>query len=60
MVFLSIFDELNEVAKFWMINLYLDVSNVIHANEHTKYTNCDLPRNFRILLFVSLCFYNEK
>ena len=29
-----------EVAKFWTIELYICVSDVIHANEQTKYVNC--------------------
>ena len=39
-----------EVAKFWMIELYLDVSVVIRANKHTKYANCGLPVNVLIFL----------
>ena len=48
-----------EVAKFWMMKLYLDVSDIIHVKKHTKYANCGLPANFWIFLFVIL-FYTEK
>ena len=49
-----------EVAKFWVVKLYLDVSDVIHANEHTKNANCDLPVNFWIFLLKSFCFMMKK
>ena len=39
MRYLTIFYE---VAKFSMIKLHLDKSDVMCANEHTKYDNCDL------------------
>ena len=58
-----------EVAKFWMIKLCLDTSDVIHANEHTKYAICVLHVNFwnfcqchfvlwrnRIILSKNCCF----
>ena len=35
-----------EVAKSWAIKLYHCVSDVIHANEQTKYVNCGLHVNF--------------
>ena len=44
-----------EVAKFWMIKLCLDVSNVIHANEHTKNANCGL----RVSLWTYLLIIME-
>ena len=40
MVFLNIFYELMKLLSFEMIKLYLDVSDVIHVNERTKYVNC--------------------
>ena len=39
-----------------MIKLYLEVSYVIHANEHTKYADCGLPVNFWIFLLMSFWF----
>ena len=49
-----------EIAKFWMIKLYLDVSDVIHTNEHTKYANCDFYKNFWIFLLMPFCFMMSK
>ena len=43
-----------------MVNLYLDSSDVIHADEHTKYFNCGLPVNFWIFLLKSFCFMMKK
>ena len=37
-----------EVPKFWMIKNYLDISDVIHANEHSKYAYYGLNVNFWI------------
>ena len=37
-----------------MIKLYLDVSDVAHANEHTKYADCDLP-DFQIFFVILFC-----
>ena len=45
-----------EVAKFSVIKLCLDVSNAIHANEHTKYANCGLPLIFGIFLLMQQFF----
>ena len=42
----GIFVHFYEVVKFPMIKLFLDVYDVIHANEFTKYTNPDLPVTF--------------
>ena len=36
MVFSDHFSRTYEVAKFWVIKLYLDVSDVIHVTEHTR------------------------
>ena len=47
-----------EFAKFWMIKLYLDISGIIHLNEHTKYVNSSLHINFWI--FLSFCFIMKK
>ena len=47
--FCCVFDHFSwsyEVPKFWMINLYLDVSGGIHANEYTKHANRGLHVNF--------------
>ena len=41
-----------------MIKLYLDVSDVIHVNEHTKYANCSLHVN--ICFADVILFYDEK
>ena len=59
----SVFDhfyELYEVAKFRMVKLYLDVSDVIHANEHTKLAICALHVNLWNFLSMSFCFCNKK
>ena len=32
--------------KFQMIKLYLDISNTIHTNEHTKHVNSGSHVNF--------------
>ena len=45
--------------KFWMVRLYLDVSDVIHINERTKYANWDWPVNLLIYLLVSFCFMKK-
>ena len=42
-----------------MIRLYLDVSDVIHANEHTKYYNCELLVNCWIF-GNAICFMMKK
>ena len=50
-----------EVAKSWMIKLYLNVSDVIHANELTKYATVIMAylENFGIFVDVTL-IYDEK
>ena len=61
--FYGVFDHFSrayEVAKFWMIKLYVNVSDVIHANDHTKYANCGLPVNFWTFLSTSFCFIIKK
>lgn len=35
-----------KVMKFQMIKLYLDISNTIHTNEHTKHANSGSHVNF--------------
>ena len=40
--------------------LYLDITNVIHANECTKYANCDLHVNFWIFLLMPISFMMKK
>ena len=42
------FSRTCEVAKSWTIKLYHCISDVIHANEQTKYVNCGLHVNFGI------------
>lgn len=44
------------VAKFWVIKLYLNVSDVIHTSKHKKYANCGLSVNFWGFLLMSFCF----
>ena len=39
-----------------MNKLYLDVSDVIHANEHTVCVNCGLRGSFWDFLLMSFCF----
>ena len=48
MVFFVHFLQAYEVVKFLMIKLYITVSDLIHSNEHTKYANCGLDKNFWI------------
>ena len=45
------------VAKFRMIILYIEISDVIHANEHTKHVNCGLHEN---VLLISFCFMMKR
>ena len=55
--FFGVFDHFlltNEVAKFLMIKLRLDVSDVIQKSEHTKYGN------FWIFLLMSFCLMTGK
>ena len=40
------FSRTYKVVKFWVIQLHLDVSDVIHANGHTEHANCGLHVNF--------------
>ena len=54
------FSRTYEVAKFWMIKLYRDVSDVIDANEDTKYANCDLPVNISNFFLISFFFMMKK
>ena len=54
------FSRTCEVKKFWMIKLYLEVSDVIHANKHRKYANCVLHVNFRRFLLMRLSFMIKK
>ena len=61
--FYSIFHHLSrnrEAAKFWIIKLYLNVNDVIHANEQTKYANCSLHKNFWNFLLMSFCFMIKR
>ena len=53
------FSRTYEVAKYRSIKLYLDVSDVVHANKHANYDICDLHVNFQVFVNVIL-FYNEK
>ena len=53
------FSRTYEVGKIWMIKLYLLVSDVIHANEHTKYANCGLHANLWNFLLMPF-FYDER
>ena len=54
------FSETNEIAKFRMINFYLDVSDTLHANERTKQSNCLLHINIWNFLLMLLCFMMKK
>ena len=54
------FSRTCEVKKFLMIKLYLEVSDVIHANKHRKYANCILHVNFRRFLLMRLSFMIKK
>ena len=62
--FYGVFDHFSqtyEIAKFWIIKLYFDVSDVMQGNEHTKHANCGLHVNFWNFLLIPLCmFYDEK
>ena len=50
------FSRTSEVAKFWIVKLYLNASDVIHANEYKKHANDGLHVNFWKLLLMSFCF----
>ena len=39
-----------------MVKLCLDVSDVMHANEHKYYANCRLHLNFWLMPF---CFFDD-
>ena len=54
------FSRTYEVAKFWMIKLYLDVIDVLHGNEHTKQANCGWHVNFLNFLLMPFCFMIKK
>ena len=54
------FSKIGEVAKFLMIKLYLQVSDVMHTNEQTEYVNCGLHANFWIFFVNFILFYDEK
>ena len=56
--FYPFFSQTYEVAK--LTKLYLDVSDIIHKNEHTKYAKCGLPVNFWIFLLMSFSFMTKK
>ena len=43
-----------------MIKLYIDVSDVIHADEHTKHANCRLYVNFWNFLLKPFYFMMKK
>ena len=45
-----------EIEKFWMIKLYLGVSDVIYANEYIKHASCDLHENFWNFLSMPFSF----
>lgn len=50
------FSRTSEVAKFWIVKLHLNVSDVIHANEYTEHANDGLHVDFWKLLLMSFCF----
>ena len=54
------FSQTYEVAKFYVIKLYLYVSNVINVNEHTKYANCGLHVNSCNFLLMPFCLMMKK
>ena len=61
--FHDIFDHFSrtyEVGKFLMVKLYLNVSEIRHANEHKSYANCGLHVNFLNVLLISFCFMMKK
>ena len=43
-----------------MIELYLDVIDAIHTNEHTKHAKCGLHVNFWVFLLMSSSFTMKK
>ena len=43
-----------------MIKLYLNISDVIHQNEHTKHANCGSHENFLKLFVNAILLYDEK
>ena len=66
--FYDVFDYYSrsyKVAKFSIMELYLDVRDVIHAKGHTKHANCGFPTNIPRVhfphFFVNvILFYDEE
>ena len=54
------FSKAYKVVKFWMIELYLNVIDIIHLNRQTKHANCDLHVNFCNFLWMPFCFMMKK
>ena len=55
MKFYDVFDNFSriyEVTKFGLITLCFDVSDLIHANKHTKYVNCGLIIIMIIIIII--------
>ena len=49
-----------EAEKFWMIEMYLDVSDVIHGNGQTKHGNCGLWQLCLLEIFINLNLFFLK
>ena len=54
------FSRFYEIAKFWRNKLYLNLNDVMLANEHTIYAKCGLHLNFRNFLLILFCFAMKK
>ena len=55
--FYDVFDYYSrsyKVAKFSIMELYLDVRDVIHAKGHTKHANCGFPTNIPRVFHVEI------
>lgn len=54
------YSVLTMFMKFSTIQLYLDLTNIIHANENTKYATCTLHVNFWNFSSIPFCFTMKK
>ena len=54
------FSRTYEVAKFLMNTLYLNVTDIMHANEYAIYANSGLHVNLWDFFLVPFCFKMKK
>ena len=58
--FFKYFSRTYEATKFWIIELCLDVSDVIHTNKHTQYANSGLLYFLEFLVNIILLFFGLR